>query len=75
MSELDPVSEFERTREEIAALQRRLEFLERRIQRIPNTSLLDQSFIARAFAVAGHNFFGSLIISIILGVILLLFKR
>jgi hypothetical protein len=62
-------SDLNKAREEIDGLQRRLELLERRLQSLPDTSLLDQRFIARAFAVVGHHFVGSLIISIILALV------
>lgn len=55
-------------------LRRRLELLEQKIQSIPTTSLLDRNFVTRAFAVVGHNFVGSLVISILLALLFVLMQ-
>jgi hypothetical protein len=41
------------------------EHAERTLARLPETALLSSSFLTRAFAVWGHQFVASLIISII----------
>ncbi len=57
---------------ELAQARREIEFLQRRLDAIegmpvdadvPQTMLLDHSFLKRAFAVWGHNFVASLVIA------------
>ncbi|HEX7069721.1 MAG TPA: hypothetical protein VF190_02900 [Rhodothermales bacterium] len=59
-------SELARAREEIESLRKRLSALEdgSRGQNLPQTAILADSFLKRAFAVFGHNFVASLLVAI-----------
>lgn len=72
MSDGDLTAELGQAREQISALQRRLELLEKKVQGMPDTALLDQSFLRRAFAVSGHNLVGSFFLGLLLGLLFLL---
>ena len=50
-----------------SALEQRVRTLE---MRLPNTKLLANSFMSRAFAVWGHYFVAQLVISLVVGVII-----
>jgi hypothetical protein len=58
----------------VNGLRQRLEALEQRIGKLPDTLLIDRSFSSRAFAVVGHHFVGSLYLSLLLGLFLLLVR-
>jgi hypothetical protein len=64
MDEQDLSAQLAQAREQIHSLQQRVDSLELRTAHLPNTQLLDDSFIKRAFAVLGHYIVASLIITI-----------
>ena len=59
-------NELAQARQEIAVLRRRLDALETsgRIESLPQTALLDRSFLRLAFAVFGHQLVAGLITAI-----------
>ena len=75
MNEIDPSESIDNLNKEIRFLKTKVARLESRLYRphIPNTSLLDESFLKRAFAVWGHYVVAQLIIFIILFVFRFLF--
>ena len=62
MSDQDPTTELARAKEEIKALNPRMELLEQKLGAIPSTLLLSRSRTLRSFAVLGHVFLGCLAI-------------
>jgi hypothetical protein len=63
----DSSKSLEQALAEVASLNSRLDQLERRSRNeanLPNSWLFSDSFLTRAFAIFGHNFVASLIISI-----------
>jgi hypothetical protein len=76
MSESDLSKSLEQAIAEIETLKTRIDSFERSMnlrRTLPNTSLLSDKFLQRAFAVLGHNFVASLLISIPFYVIIFLF--
>jgi len=74
MAEQDLPEELHQAKEDIEALRRRLEALEQNFGSIPDTRLLDKSFFTRTLAVVGHHFVGSIYLSVLLLVGLVLLK-
>lgn len=74
MLEKDFARELEAAHQEIQSLRARLEHLEdaRASHDLPETMLLNKSFLKRAFAVLGHYFVASLIITIPIYVLIFL---
>jgi len=64
MTEYELANELSDARDEIDALKQRIDALERISEPVPNTMLLDTSFLKRAFAVLGHYMVASLIIAL-----------
>lgn len=66
MNEQELAAELSEARQEIAHLRRRLDALDAEppATRLPDTMLLDHSFLKRAFAILGHYLVAALIISI-----------
>jgi hypothetical protein len=64
MTEYELANELSDARDEIDALKQRIDALERTSEPVPNTMLLDTSFLKRAFAVLGHYMVASLIIAL-----------
>ena len=76
MSESDVSKSLDQAIAEIEALKIRIDSLERSIKlhgALPDTALLSDKFLQRAFAVLGHNFVASLLISIPFYVLIFLF--
>jgi hypothetical protein len=67
--------EADELRRELASLQQRIGVLERsgRFRPLPNTALLDESFLKRAFAVLGHYTVAGIIIAIPFYILMFLF--
>lgn len=68
-----PGSELDALRAQLLSLEQRILAVERRQSQspaLPSTNLLSGSFLTRAFAVLGHNFVASLIITIPLYIII-----
>lgn len=64
MDEQNLMAQLAQANEQIHSLQQRIDSLELRTTHLPNTQLLDDSFIKRAFAVLGHYIVASLIIMV-----------
>lgn len=64
MSELELTEALQKANSEIQSLQERLNTLEVRgkVNTLPNTNLLSESFLTRAFAVYGHSLVAGLVI-------------
>ena len=76
MSESDMSKSLDQAIAEIEALKTRIDGLERSMKlrsALPDTALLSDKFLQRAFAVLGHNFVASLLISIPFYVLIFLF--
>ena len=68
-----PEQERDALRAQLQAIEQRLVALEHRqaqMPAVPNTNLLSGSFLTRAFAVLGHNFVASLLVTIPLYIII-----
>lgn len=64
--------DLEALRSEVRSLRSRIQELESNRSRVPDSMLLDTSFLKRSFAVFGHYFVANLIISIVVGLPILL---
>jgi hypothetical protein len=62
MSDGDLASELSEAKEEIVALRRRIESLERRFLSLPDTLLLSRNVTVRSLVILGHVLFGVLAI-------------
>ena len=77
MSEIDPSESIDNINKEIRFLKTKITRLESRLyyqRHIPDTSLLDRSFLKRAFAVWGHYVVAQFIIYISLLIIVFAFR-
>jgi len=66
MTNIELTTELADTKHEITELRQQIEYLERRTEHkaLPDTMLLDHSFLKRAFAVYGHTIVAGLIIAL-----------
>ena len=69
MFDQDLAADLADARRELGALRRRIDSLERKLNAIPQTSLLSRSFITRVLTVMGYWLIGYLVITAAMGLL------
>lgn len=64
MTQQDYIEELKKAQKQIQVLHQRLSLLETTEKKLPQTMMLSDSFLKRSFAVFGHTFVASIIISL-----------